>query len=348
MLRFLLFLIAFIGVQNVSIAQEKAYKVGCIGFYNLENLFDTLDTPNVRDTEFTPNGDKLYGTSIYSEKLEKLASVVSQVGTELTPDGLAILGVSEIENRSVLEDFVRHPLVKERNYQIVHFDSPDKRGIDVGMIYHPKYFKPVHSENRPLMIYKETGERIYTRDILYVAGEFDGEMIHVMVNHWPSRRGGEKATQHLRNAGAMVCKQLTDSLLAVNPQAKVFIMGDLNDDPVSPSVKKVLNAKGKTKEVREGDLFNPWYDMYKKGYGTLAYRDAWSLFDQIIVSEEVTDRKQKGYFFHKAKIFKERHMLQKSGRFKGYPYRTFVGDTYMGGYSDHFPVYMFLLKEVDR
>jgi len=255
-------------------AQEKEYKVGSIGFYNFENLFDTLDSPEIRDEEFTPNGDKLYNTTIYQEKLDHLASVVAELGTELTPDGIAVLGVAEIENRKVLEDFSQHPKVKNRNYQVVHFDSPDRRGIDVALLYQPKYFTVTHSEAVPLLIYEENGERIFTRDILYVAGEFDGEPIHLLVNHWPSRRGGEAASAPLRNAGAAVCKKICDSLTQINPYAKVMIMGDLNDDPASSSVKKVLQAKRKKTQVADRGLYNPMYDYYKKGIGTLAYRDA--------------------------------------------------------------------------
>lgn len=334
----------FIGLSTTYAQQQ--YKVACIGFYNFENLFDTLDTPDVRDTEFTPNGDKLYGTKIYQEKLDHLSKVVSEIGTELTPDGPALLGVSEIENRSVLEDFVAHPNVADRNYQIIHFDSPDKRGVDVALLYQARYFRPLSSRAIPLMIYRENGERQYTRDILYVAGELDGDTVHVMVNHWPSRGGGEALTAPLRNAGAQICKNICDSLTQIDQDAKIFIMGDLNDNPISPSVKDVLDAKRTTAETRKGGLYNPMYEMYKQGSGTLAWRDTWSLFDQIILSKGTLSSRNEGYYFHKAYVFKKRYLVQKNGQFKGYPFRTFAGDTYLGGYSDHFPVYVFLLKKV--
>lgn len=331
-----------------SLTAQQQYQVACLGFYNLENLFDTLDTPDVRDTEFTPEGDKLYGTEIYQEKLDHLSKVVSEMGTELTPDGVALLGVSEIENRSVLQDFVKHPNIADRNYKIIHYDSPDKRGIDVALLYQPRYFKPLSSQAIPLIIYRENGKRQYTRDILYVSGELDGDTIHVMVNHWPSRGGGEAVTSPLRNAGAQVCRNIVDSLTQMNKDAKIFIMGDLNDDPISPSVKDVLDAKREKKEVKKGGLYNPMYNMYREGYGTLAWRDTWSLFDQIIVSKGTLSTRNKGYYFHQAKVHKKRYMVQKKGRLKGYPYRTFAGDTYLGGYSDHFPVYVFLLKKLPR
>jgi predicted extracellular nuclease len=346
-MRSILILILVVGVQLMPFAQETAYKIAGIGFYNFENLFDTLDAPDIRDEEFTPQGDKLYGTAIYTEKMDHLATVVSQIGTEITPDGLALLGVSEIENRKVLEDFVAHPKVADRNYEIVHYDSPDRRGIDVALLYQPKYYTILGSQALPVMLYNDDGSRRYTRDVLHVSGLLDGDTVHVLVNHWPSRSGGEKVSQPSRNAAAAVCKQVVDSLCQRNPNTKVLIMGDLNDDPISPSVKEVLNAQRKTNKVRECGLFNPMWDMYRKGFGTLAYRDAWSLFDQIIVSKGLLKGETDGYFFHQANVYKKRFMLQKTGRFKGYPFRTFAGDSYLGGYSDHFPVYVFLLKEVE-
>ena len=339
------FLIVFT-VSLLSLhAQDQSYKVGLIGFYNLENLFDTLDTPDVRDTEFTPAGSKNYNTRIYQEKLQNLSRVISEMGTNLSPDGVAMLGVAEIENRSVLEDLAAQPSLADRNYQIVHYDSPDRRGIDVGLLYNPKYFTVTESRAVPLMIYQEDGEtRIFTRDILLVGGEYDGEKMYVMVNHWPSRRGGEAASARLRNAGALVCKNLSDSLRAAVPEAKIVILGDLNDDPTSPSVAQVLAAQGKKNRVRKGGFYTPMREFFRKGMGSNAYRDAWSLFDQIILSDNWLSEKQEGYRFYQAYIFNPNYMVQKTGHFIGYPFRTFSGDTYLGGYSDHFPVYMAIIK----
>lgn len=346
MKHYLIFLTLFFFGNTLAFAQQKQYKVGCIGFYNFENLFDTLDTPDVRDTEFTPDGSRLWNTRIYQKKLDQLTRVVSELGTELTPDGVALLGVAEIENRSVLEDFVAHPTIKNRNYQIVHYDSPDHRGIDVALLYQPKYFKLTDSKAIPLLIYEDDGDRRFTRDILYVSGVFDGEPLHVLVNHWPSRSGGESASQPYRNAGAMVCKNVTDSLLQINPKAKIIIMGDLNDDPTSPSVKKILNAQRKKEKVKKGGMFNPMYDLYKKGIGTLAWRDSWNLFDQIILSQGLVNSKKEGYQYFRTTVYNKKYLVQKTGQFQGYPFRTFGGNTYLGGFSDHFPVYVFLVKEL--
>jgi len=259
----------------------QSYKVAGVGFYNLENLFDLKDDEGVRDTEFTPEGKNNWTADKYAEKMSHLDDVISEIGTDVTPDGLAILGVAEVENRSVLEDLIKQPKIKERNYQIIHFDSPDKRGIDVGLLYQPKYFKPMMSKVIPFDLIKPNGDTVFTRDILMVEGQFDGELVTVLVNHWPSRSGGEARSRYLRNHSATHCKAVIDSLETTRPGAKVIVMGDLNDDPVSPSVKKILRATGKVNKVKKGLTFNPTYSFFKKGIGTTAYQDAWSLSDFV-------------------------------------------------------------------
>ncbi|MCO6478599.1 MAG: endonuclease/exonuclease/phosphatase family protein [Phaeodactylibacter sp.] len=336
----------FLSLLSLQAFAQQQYKVGLIGFYNFENLFDTLDAPDVRDEEFTPTGSNLWNTEKYLEKLHNLSRVVSELGTSITPDGVSILGVSEVENRKVLEDFVKQPLIRDRNYQVVHHDSPDERGIDVALLYNPKYFEVLGTKAMPLIIYRDSGERDYTRDVFLVSGLYDGEPLHIMVNHWPSRSGGEAASQPFRNAAAMICKAAADSLMREDPYAKVIIMGDLNDDPISPSVKKILNAQREKESVRRGGLYNPMYNLFKKGIGTLAYRDAWSLFDQILLSYGFVSKRAEGYKYYKVFVHNEPYLLQSSGQYAGYPFRTFGGGAYLGGYSDHFAVYVALVKEV--
>lgn len=331
---------------NLLPAQQQ-YKIGAIGFYNVENLFDTLDTEGVRDTEFTPEGERLWGTKRYSEKLDRLAKVIEELGKDMTPDGIAALGVAEVENRDVLEDLVAHPLLKDRNYQIVHEDSPDLRGIDVALIYNPKYFEVLGHKCLEVPLFRDDGSRRYTRDVLLVSGLFDGEPMHLMVNHWPSRSGGEAASQPGRNKAAAVCKAAADSIFAQDPAAKIIIMGDFNDDPISPSVKEVVAAKFKRNKVKPSEFYNPMYDLFKKGIGTLAYRDTWSLFDQMLLSYGLLDEKQAGYRFFKVRVHNPPYLVQKQGQFKGYPFRSFGGSEYLGGYSDHFPVYVFLIKPIN-
>jgi|SRR6185436_13060983 len=340
----LLFLLALL-VYDKSFSQEKNYKVGVIGFYNLENLFDTIDGPH-NDDEFTPAGSNHYTPEIYLDKLGKLSNVISQIGTDITPDGLSIMGCAEIENESVLQDLINTPKLRKRNYKIVHYDSPDLRGIDVGLIYNPKYFTVKSSE--PLFVELKGDDGVspyYTRDVLFVHGIYDGEPLYVFVNHWPSRRAGAEASAPERAKAAAVCKHKIDSITGINPDAKIIVMGDLNDDPVDASVTVVLNAKGDKQKVKRGGLFNPWTDFTERGIGTLAYNDSWNLFDQIMISSAWLNKKQSGFFFKKAGIFHKSWMEEGSGKYKGYPKRTYDGSKYIGGYSDHFPTYIVLLKE---
>ncbi len=359
MKQFTFLLFSFLLIVNQSFGQkDKQYKVSVVGFYNFENLFDLEDDPdNWGDDEFTPKGRTQWTKKKYDIKMSNLADVISDLGTEMTPDGISILGTAEIENKAVLEDLVQQNKIKDRNYQIVHEDSPDHRGIDCALIYNPKYFTLKKQESLKVIL-RETngdiatndkGEPKGTRDILYVHGLLDGEPIHIMVNHWPSRRGGEKATQHLRNAAAMVCKEKMEAIQKEEPNAKIMVMGDLNDDPTSPSVKKVLKGKKSEDKVLEGDMFNPFYKPFKKGNGTLAYRDAWSLFDQVLITPSLLKKKEnEGFFFHKIRIYNEKYLVQKNGKYKGYPFRTFSFGEFQGGYSDHFPVYSIFLKEVKK
>ncbi len=328
-------------------AQNKQVKAACIGFYNVENLYDTLDDSLTIDEEFLPTGKKNYTLEIYKDKLAHLSEVISKLGKELTPDGVAILGLAEVENRKVLEDLVKAPKMVDKNWGIVHYDSPDARGVDVAMIYQTKYFTPIFSKPIQMQQKYENGRERKTRDILYVKGLLDGDTIHVMVNHWPSRRGGQAATDPYRRDCARICREMSDSLMIQNPNAKIFIMGDLNDDPDSPSLEEVLKAKEHKEETKKGELYNPMYKFFKAGIGTLAYDDAWNLFDNIVISYGTISKKTSGYRYYKARVFNEQFMQQHTGAFKNYPLRTFVGDTYMSGYSDHFPVYVFLVKEVD-
>lgn len=343
-MKYILFSLLLLPLSVFS-QQNADYKVASIGFYNLENLFDTLDTPDTNDADFLPGGRLIWNTEKYVSKQHNMAKVISQLGTELSPDGVALLGVAEIENRKVLEDLVAQPELKSRKYQIVHYDSPDERGVDVGLLYQPKYFVPLGSKAVPVVLKDpKTGDKDFTRDILYVAGTFDGEPVHVMVGHWPSRRGGEAGSAWMRAAAAQVCKNLADSLKKVDPNAKIIVMGDLNDDPDNKSLTEVLKARRTTEDLRADELYNPMYDQFKSGNGTLAYKDSWNLFDQIIVSKGFVNKKTGGWQLYKAMVFRQPWLLQTEGAFRGYPFRTFVGDIFINGYSDHLPVFLYFLK----
>jgi len=351
-MRKLFFIILTIPLFTFS--QEKQnFKVAVIGFYNLENFYDTIDNPIVNDDEFTPKGVRSYNTAIYYNKIDKLASVINQMGTELNigganirnTDGPAILGVAEIENDTVLNDLVKHASIKRRNYKIVHYDSRDARGVDVALLYNPKYFTPEESKALFVALPGNSKDSYFTRDVLWVKGKLDGETIHVFVNHWPSRLGGEERSAPARAAAAAVCKIKMDEIIKQDPNAKIIIMGDLNDDPINESITRVLKAKGRIEDVQPSGLFNPWTELYKKGIGTLGYQDAWGLFDQIIISHAFLDKKQDGFFYFKQQIFNKEFLVENTGRYKGYPMRTWDGMSYRGGYSDHFPTFLVMLKK---
>ncbi len=325
-------------------SQDDKYQVLAIGFYNLENLFDTLDTENVDDHEFTPEGPKAWNSAKYREKIANMASVISQIGKNLSNEGVSILGVSEIENRQVLEDVISHPLLADRNYDIVHKDSPDERGIDVALIYDKDRVRILNSRWYDVDMTLE-GEGSFTRDIQFVSTEIDGEIIHFTVNHWPSRRGGQARSAKFRKLSASINRKIVDSLYSEEPEAKIVIMGDLNDNPNDDSLRKILRSHGKKRQARVSGLFNPMESLYNKGIGSNAWRDTWSLFDQVIVSASLLNDSN-GYYFHNIAVFNKNYLIQKRGQYKGYPMRTYVGDTYQGGYSDHFPVVLYLLRKI--
>ncbi len=326
----------------IQAQKQEKFRAVCVGFYNVENLFDTIDQPEVNDAEFTPAGSSAWNTFRYNEKLNNLATVIFGIATDITPDGLAVLGLSEIENRQVVEDLLKTAPLNKREYAIVHYDSPDRRGVDVGLIYQPKYYKVTNTASYRLTI-KEMPDFL-SRDQLLVSGYLDGEMVHFIVNHWPSRRGGEQASRPLRNAAADLNKHIIDSIMAIDPQAKIIVMGDLNDDPVNPSVRQHLKATGNREHATGNRMYNPMEELYRKGIGSLAYQDSWNLFDQIIVSPGLARHQGRGWYLHSALVYNKEFLRQKSGSFKGYPFRTYAGGVYMGGYSDHFPVYAILAK----
>ncbi|MBU2650443.1 MAG: endonuclease/exonuclease/phosphatase family protein [Bacteroidetes bacterium] len=325
--------------------KEPTYRVACIGFYNLENLFDTINDPLTNDEEFLPDKANAWTDKRFREKLDNMAHVVSLLGTEITPDGAAIMGFSEIENRYVLEELIKTKHLKHRKYEIVHFDSPDYRGVDVGLIYQPRYFTVLNSKSHELVF--TDAPDFKTRDQLVVTGILDGDTIHIIVNHWPSRRGGTERSEPRRVAAAQLTRAIADSLIDIYKNARIVVMGDLNDNPTDASVKKYLRVDGETDDLQPESLYNPFEPLFRKGIGTTAYRDVWNLFDMIIISESLVNAESNKYKLLKPVIFSKDFLIQQEGRYKGYPLRTFGSGIYLGGYSDHFPVYLFLAKQLD-
>lgn len=360
---FLAFLFVVVGAQ----AQNKKYKVHTVAFYNAENLFDTINGPN-NDEEYLPQ--KGWTLKKYKKKLDNLGRVIAEIGTsDKQQDAPTIIGLCEIENRRVMEDLVKNYQLINKDYGIVHFDSPDKRGIDVGFLYQKKYFKPTSSINVPLLIYRDaakalkkseaeektddvteadkTDNRVFTRDILLVTGLLDGEEINILVNHWPSRSGGEKKSSPFREAAGRLTRKITDSIYKVNPNAKIIIMGDLNDGSYNKSVKEGIGAKLKKEEVKQFGIYNPFEQMAKDGNASLFYRDAGDIFDQIMVSEplirDTSIRDYSTFKYWRAGIYNKPFLIETVGQYKGYPKRNSVSEP---GFSDHFPVYIYLIKEV--
>ncbi len=342
-----IFLLLLVMHCTLASAQEKKYKVGIVAFYNLENFFDTINDPKKNDDEFTPLGANQYTGEVYENKVKKVAEVIGQIGIDISPDGFSLLGVVEVENEKALQDLITQPVLAGRHLRIVHFDGPDERGLDPALIYNPKYFRVKHSEPLFVRLVNGDGTPHYTRDVLWVNGLYNGEMIHLFINHWPSRLDGENAGSTARAAAAAVSKRVIDSLMLINPQKKVIVMGDLNDEPVALSVTKVLGAKSDMSKLNAGDLYNPWVDFYSNGIGTVYYNESWSMFDQILFSSAFLNKSQKGFYFHAVHIFNKPYLLNKGGKLKGYPMGSYEGNAYTGGYSDHLPTYGILLKELE-
>ncbi len=344
---FLQLVVIILFAHKLQAQNEKKYLIRTVAFYNVENLFDTINHPFTFDDDRTPTGKDVWTQEKYADKLKKLSFVISEIGKDQGGILPAIIGVCEIENRMVLEDLVNQPLLRDHNYDIIHYDSPDRRGIDVGLIYQKSIFTPSNSNSHRLLIYEadDPAKRVYTRDQLVVSGLFEGEQMHFIVNHWPSRSGGEARSSYKRESAARLNKKIIDSLYQIDPYSKIITMGDFNDDPTNKSIKKILGTRKDKNQTSIGELYNPMENMLKKGLGTLAYRDGWNLFDQIILSHGFVGNDYSTYQFFRAGIFNPDYLLTPSGQFKGYPYRSYDYGGYTGGYSDHFPVYVHFIKE---
>ncbi|MDE5578978.1 MAG: endonuclease/exonuclease/phosphatase family protein [Alistipes sp.] len=340
----ILFTVLFVALFAAGIAQ-KPYK---IVFYNFENLFDTINDPDVHDEEFTPEGAKGWNSIKYNKKVGNLERVLFDIAAQ-DRDFPVVIGVSEIENRNVMEDVIAQPKLAPANYRIVHYDSPDARGVDVGFYYRPDRFKLEGSAPIPFRMPELPNFR--TRDFVTMWGTIDDEPFFFLVSHWPSRLGGKEASDPKRISAARQIRAIVDSVQQAVPAAKVVVMGDLNDDATDASVVEGLSAKGRVKDMEPGDMFNPFIALLKAGYGTLAYRDAWNLFDNIIVSGNLVDAPagtlrllNAGSSKFYGGIFRRPYMIQREGQYMGYPLRTFVGNNFQGGFSDHFPVYIYIGK----
>ena len=340
-------------------AQKKGSKNYVIGFYNLENLFDTYNDPAKNDEEFLPEGKNKWTEAKYQKKLQNMAKVIKSMKEE---NGAwhALLGVSEIENRLVLEDLVMEPQIAEANYQIVHYDGPDRRGVDVALLYKPEVFTFLDSESIPFTFEGSTidwiqsqEERDYfrTRDILMVHGLIDGEHFAIYVAHLPSRSGGKKGGNQLRDRGGEIMYNHAMMMQEKYPGIKIVCMGDMNDNPTDPSMAEYLHGKEFREDVTDKDFFSPFTSMLKAGFGSLAYQGVWSIYDLLLVNNSLANPQEgtfgllqlhkKGYY---GRVYNAKFLTNQSGQYKGTPFRTFSNGAFIGGYSDHYPTYIVITK----
>lgn len=384
-------IVLFFTFQPIYIAAQDSYKMVTIGFYNVENLFDTIPSTGIIDgnksywekgyhisvaqnsiealttekskipltyenlkgknvrrdlilaEEYTPKGKNGWNYTKYNEKLNRISKVIREMGTEKIKSPPVIVGLAELENEHVLQDLIQHPILKPFSYEMIHFNSFDARGIDVGLIYQKNRFVLEKARPHPVIIYDNKKRRVYTRDILSVSGYLDGEKIHFIVNHWPSKRGGEKASEYKRIQAAKTCLSVIREIQEEEPKAKIIVMGDFNDGPFHKSIQS-LKTVGEKNQMTLESLYNPMESIAKKGGGTAAYEDGWGILDQMMVTSSLLDSHYNSYTLYQTHIFRPSYLIQQFGQYKGYPLRTFTFGKYSGGYSDHFPVYLYLIK----
>ena len=339
-------------------ADAQKHKSYVIGFYNLENLFDTYHDEGKNDYEYLPDGANEWTEEKYAKKLRNMARVIADMKKD---NGAwhAVLGVSEVENRHVLEDLVSEPAIAEANYQIVHYDGPDRRGVDCALFYRPEVFTYITSESIPFTFEpsridwsawtEEEKEAFRTRDILMVRGTIDGEMFAFFVCHLPSRLGGKGAD--LRPRGAEIAYMRAMELQEEFPGIKIVVMGDMNDNPTDISMTEYLHGTEFRDDLDDEDFFNPFLSMIKAGYSSLSYRGEGNIFDIVMVNKALADAEDdtfeiqpilKKKFY--GRIFSKPYMTNQSGQYKGTPFRTFSNGAFVGGFSDHYPTYIVIKK----
>lgn len=345
-MRKILLLLMMLLVVGAQISCGQHQQVYGIGFYNLENLFDTFHDEAKNDYDFLPDGRNNWTEKKYKHKLRNMSQVLAEMGTDVVPGtGCAIIGVSEVENERCLRDLCNQPKLKERNFKYCHVEGPDPRGIDCALLYNPSLFKVRNVKLVPFVPDRKKGKGRNIRGFLTVSGTLAGEHVTVIVCHWPSR--GTEA--YYRELAGLQVKELKDSLQREDPGVKIIIMGDMNDDPHDRSMSEALGARRNISDVEDGGLYNPWWKLHDSGTGTLTYKNKWNLFDQIVVSQNLLNIGGKDNFntlkFSSNQIFRRDYLFQEKGKHKGEIKRTHAGGTWLDGYSDHLPTLIFLKKE---
>ncbi len=305
---------------------DRTDKAVRVVFYNVENLFDTIDDAKLRDEEFLPNSEKNWNTPKYRLKIANLAKTIRAVGGWKAPE---LVGMAELENRLVMLDLAAHPVLAAANYEVLHYDSDDPRGIDVGLLYNRELIEVLYAE--PI---KMRMENVRTRDILYakllVA---DVDTLHLFINHWSSRRGGKEQSEPKRIAAAEIVKMHTDSIQKHNANAAILVMGDFNDEPIDESLMTLTAAE-------EFPFINLMAEM-PVTTGSHKYRGVWSYLDQILVSGCMLDQCGNLGIRERAYVYSDSNLLEEDERYGDfYPYRTWKGPVFSAGFSDHLPVFV--------
>jgi endonuclease/exonuclease/phosphatase family metal-dependent hydrolase len=326
---------AFALSSHCVYAQQQGKDYLRLMFYNVENYFDTEDDPTTNDNEFTPEGSMRWTQSRYIEKRNNIFRVIANVGEWDPP---ALVGLCEVENRAVLDDLVKNTPLAKYPYRIIHKDSPDLRGIDVALLYRGDYLKCVGQQ---FIRVRFSDNRKRTRDILYATlCTAHGDTLHVFVNHWPSRVGGQKQSEPARMLAASLVRQKVDSIFNRNAMAKIVVTGDFNDNPQDKSLLSELRALNDTAKAKPSALFNLSAYRMKESTGTIKYQGKWSVFDQIVVSGGLLKGMPRTDA-NRCQIFRADYLFEPDERYQGVkPFRTYIGMRYNRGFSDHLPVYV--------
>lgn len=306
-----------------------------IAFYNLENLFDPLENDQTLDKDFTPGGIYNWDDIKYRQKIENLAITISKIGLNRSDTPPVLIGVCEVENKSCLEDLVQSDALKKFDYGYVFHKSPDQRGIHVALLYQKKHFQKIDDKAISVNFINQAKEE-RTRDIIHVKGCLFGKTVHLILNHWPSRTDGTQKTNHKRMSASIIVQNIIEEINNDDKAAKIIIMGDFNDEPSSDSLKAYV----------QNGFFNPMESFEKQNKGSVKFKGKWIMFDQILFNKNLSDADW--FDYQSTQIYVEPCLIQKSGRYRGSPKRTYVGNYYQGGYSDHFPVFIYFnsIKEL--
>lgn len=322
---------------SAQIEEKLDFEKLRVSFYNVENLFDTIDEPIKIDEEFTPDSKKLWNTERYNDKLGKLSRVFASMGDG--QNAPIVVGLAEVENKTAINDLLKTPAFSAHKYGIVHQESPDMRGIDLALLFRKDKVKILKQE---FIVATFPDEPEYTsRDIIYAEAKVASEKLHLFINHWPSRYGGMEKSEPRRLRVAELVREKIDQIQKKSPKAKIILLGDFNDGPTNKSITEVLMADTLYSTKDKTHLYNISYPIEASGAGSYNYKGNWQLMDQVIVSHQlISDKERIHTQDDMVKVLKEDYMLYQDKRYGPKPNRSYGGPNYYGGYSDHLPIYI--------